>query len=51
MLYKFHSKAGADVIMTGPHGDQLLKRLGREPAPQGIFTFEQLGQRPCALAQ
>ena len=47
MLYKFHSKAGADVIMTGPHGDALLKRLGREPAPQGIFTVEQI---PAAIA-
>jgi Domain of unknown function (DUF1840) len=44
MLYKFKSKAGADVIMTGPHGDALLKQAGREPAAQGIFTPEQMAQ-------
>lgn len=44
MLYKFKSKAGADVIMTGPHGDALLKQAGREPSAQGIFTVEQMHQ-------
>ena len=37
MIYKFKSKAGGDVIMLGPHGDQVLRLLGREPAAQGIF--------------
>ena len=37
MIYKFKSKAAGDVIMLGPHGDQLLKALGREPAALGIF--------------
>ncbi|MEN9543613.1 MAG: hypothetical protein RLZZ598_446 [Pseudomonadota bacterium] len=44
MLYKFKSKARAEVIMTGPHGDALLKQAGREPATQGIFTPEQMPQ-------
>jgi hypothetical protein len=37
MLYKFKSKAAGDVIMLGPNGDQLLRIVGREPAPRGIF--------------
>jgi hypothetical protein len=37
MLYKFKSKAAGDVIMTAPIGDRLLRLLGREPAPKGIF--------------
>ncbi|MBE7419935.1 MAG: DUF1840 domain-containing protein [Ideonella sp.] len=37
MIYKFKSKAGGDVIMLQPHGDQLLRLLGREPAAQGII--------------
>jgi len=36
VLYKFKSKASGDVIMTGPHGDELLRLLGREPAAKGI---------------
>jgi hypothetical protein len=49
MLYKFKSKAGADVIMTGPHGDALLKQAGREPAAQGIFTPEQMPQATASI--
>jgi Domain of unknown function (DUF1840) len=37
MLYKFKSKAAGDVIMLGPNGDQVLRIVGREPAPKGIF--------------
>ncbi len=37
MLYKFKSKAAGDVIMLQPGGDELLRILGREPAPQGIL--------------
>lgn len=42
MLYKFKSKAGADVIMLGAHGDQALQALGRQPAPQGILQERDL---------
>lgn len=42
MLYKFRSKAAADVLMMGPAGDQLLRLLGREPAPSGILQRAQL---------
>lgn len=37
MIYKFKSKAAGDVIMMGPTGDAVLRAMGREPAPKGIF--------------
>ena len=37
MIYKFKSKASGDLIMLAAHGDQVLRLLGREPAPQGII--------------
>jgi hypothetical protein len=37
MLYRFKSKAGADVVMLGDSGDDVLRLMGREPAPKGIF--------------
>lgn len=37
MIYKFKSAATGDLIMLGAHGDQLLRLLGREPAPRGII--------------
>jgi hypothetical protein len=49
MLYKFKSKAGGDVIMTGPHGDQLLRLLGREPAAKGILLPQDLPPAIAAL--
>ena len=41
-MYKFKSKAGADVLMLGEPGNRLLALLGKEPAPQGIFEKAQL---------
>ena len=43
MIYKFKSKATGDLIMLGPHGDQILRLIGREPAAQGIIE-------PAAMA-
>lgn len=37
MIYKFKSKAAADLIMLGPNGDQLLRLIGREPQAKGIL--------------
>lgn len=42
MLYRFKSKAGADVIMLGDSGNDVLRLLGRAPAPQGILESAQL---------
>jgi hypothetical protein len=36
MIYKFKSKAAGDVIMMGPAGDDVLKLIGKTPAPKGI---------------
>ena len=37
MLYRFKSKAGADVLMMADSADAVLRLMGREPAPQGIL--------------
>jgi hypothetical protein len=49
MIYKFKSKATGDLIMLGPNGDQMLRLLGREPAPKGIVDVEQLAGAIAAL--
>lgn len=46
MLYKFRSKAGGDVIMLGPDGDQLMRIIGKEPAGKGILLVADM---PAAL--
>lgn len=43
MIYKFKSKAAGDLIMMGPSGDQVLRIVGKAPAPQGIIE-------PAAMA-
>jgi hypothetical protein len=49
MIYKFKSKAAGDLIMLGPNGDQMLRLLGREPAPKGIVDVDQLASAIAAL--
>ena len=49
MLYKFKSKAAGDVIMLGPNGDQVMRLVGREPAPQGIFEVDVMPGLMAAL--
>ena len=44
MIYKFKSKAAGDVIMLQPHGDQLLRLIGREPAAKGIIEVTDMPQ-------
>ena len=51
MLYKFKSKAGADVIMLAAQGDQLLRLIGRSPSAQGIVEAAALGAAVSALEQ
>lgn len=50
MIYKFKSKASGDVIMLGAQGDQLLRLLGREPAPKGIFEVADMPALEARLA-
>ncbi len=47
MLYKFKSKAAGDLIMMGPSGDQVLRIVGKEPAPKGIIEPDAM---PAAIA-
>ena len=49
MIYKFKSKAAGDVIMMGPNGDQVLRLVGREPSPKGIFELADLPSVIAAL--
>ena len=49
MIYKFKSKASGDVIMLGPNGDQMLRLLGREPAPKGIVEVEHMAAAIATL--
>ena len=47
MIYRFKSKATADLIVMGPVGDNLLRIAGREPAAKGII---EVGALPAAIA-
>lgn len=49
MIYKFKSKAAGDVIMLQPHGDQLMRLIGREPAAKGIIETADMGAAMQAL--
>lgn len=49
MLYKFKSPATGDLIMLGPNGDQMLRLLGREPAPRGIIETVSMAAAIAAL--
>ncbi len=49
MLYKFKSKAAGDLIMMGPTGDQVLRIIGKEPAPQGIIEPAAMAAAVAAL--
>ena len=41
-MYRFKSKAYGDLIMMDPVGDQILRIVGREPAPKGIIEVAAL---------
>jgi len=47
VIYKFKSKATGDLIMLEPHGDQVLRLLGRAPAARGII---EVAAMPAAIA-
>lgn len=42
MLYRFKSKAGADVLMMDDSAAAVLGLMGRAPAPQGILQSNDL---------
>ena len=47
MLYKFKSRATADVIMLEPNGRQIVQIMGKTPGQGGIVTPDQI---PGAMA-
>ena len=47
MLYKFKSRATADLIMLEPQGRQVVTIMGKTPGPNGIVTVAQI---PAAIA-
>jgi hypothetical protein len=47
MVYKFKSRADADLIMLKEHGDVMLQIIGREPSARGIIEVQAM---PAALA-
>lgn len=47
MLYRFQSKATGDVVMLPLHAEALLRIIGKDAAPQGILTVEDM---PAAMA-
>ena len=50
-MYRFKSKADADLLMMTPVGDQILRIVGREPATQGIIEVAALPQAIRALEE
>lgn len=50
-MYRFKSKADGDLIMMTPVGEQILRIVGREPAPRGIIEAAALPQAIAALEQ
>lgn len=51
MIYKFKSKAGSDVIMMGPSGDDVLRAIGKTPEPKGIIEPDAMPAAIQALEQ
>ncbi|RZJ50041.1 MAG: DUF1840 domain-containing protein [Acidovorax sp.] len=47
MLYKFKSRAAADLIMLEPQGRQVVTIMGKAPGASGIVTVAQI---PAAIA-
>ena len=47
MIYRFKSRAAGDLLMLEPHGDALLRAIGREPSPRGIIEPADI---PAAMA-
>ena len=49
MLYKFKSRATADLIMLEPQGRQILEIIGKTPSASGIVTAAQIPHAISAL--
>ena len=51
MLYKFKSKAAGDLIMLEQHGSQVLRIIGKDPAPKGILLCADMPQAISRLQE
>ena len=49
MLFKFKSRATADLIMLEANGRQVLKIVGKRPEPHGIITLAQIPETIALL--
>ncbi|RCX09247.1 DUF1840 domain-containing protein [Extensimonas vulgaris] len=49
MLYRFKSRATADLIMLEPHARRVLQIIGKEPGVPGILTVEEIPRAIAAL--
>jgi hypothetical protein len=49
MLYKFKSRATADLILLEPHARRLLELAGKDAVAQGIITAAQIPPAIAAL--
>ena len=49
MLYKFKSRAAADLIMLEPQGRQIVTLMGKTPGASGIVTVAQIPDAIAAL--
>ncbi|MBS0501208.1 MAG: DUF1840 domain-containing protein [Burkholderiaceae bacterium] len=49
MLYKFKSKATADLVMLQPNAEELLKIIGKAAGPTGIITVAQASAAIAAI--
>jgi hypothetical protein len=41
MLYRFSSRATAEVIMLGPNGDEVMALLGKPKAEAGVLRWSE----------
>ncbi len=48
-MYRFKSRADADLLMMAPIGEQILRIVGKEPAAQGIIASTDLPEAIAAL--
>ncbi|HEX4508745.1 MAG TPA: DUF1840 domain-containing protein [Burkholderiaceae bacterium] len=49
MIYKFRSRAAADLIMNGDVGDRVLGLIGKTPGAQGIIEVADMARAQAAL--
>ena len=51
MLYRFKSRATADLVMLEPAGRRVLEILGKDPASPGILLADQMPAAVAALQE